>query len=410
MLKSIIFIFFFTFVIKIFSFFYRKCFFQKKKRVHSLVTIMIVTKILNKKINKMKKLFFYVFILSIYITNTYAQQKGPHISFEKTTHDFGTIYEEDSNVSVKFIFKNTGTEPVVIQNVHASCGCTTPDWSKMPVNPGKEGFIEATYSPKGTTGAFSKTVSVSTNAELQPIVLRIKGEVAKKEDDLAKNYPVDFVKFKGEAESISFGQIKNTEQKIKYLNIYNSSEVAIKIEGNDLPSHISVQTIPQVIEPKGKGKLSVTYNTPKKNAWDYNMDVIMLKVNGNLIEKTIRISATITEDFTKMSEKDLAKAPKITFKEKTFDFGKIKQGEKVEFEFEFTNEGKNDLIIRKTHASCGCTAINMSEKEIKSGKTGSIKAVFSSVGKSGIQNKTITIITNDPQNEKIILWIKGEVE
>lgn len=357
----------------------------------------------------MKKIILILSMLYFGVNQIDAQQKGPHISFEKKMHDFGKIQEKNGSVTIKYIFSNTGTEPVIIQKVRSSCGCTTPDWTKTPINPGKKGFIAATFSPEGRIGAFSKTVTVTTNAELQPIVLRLKGEVSKDADNIAKSYPSTFGELRTKVEFLAFGQIKNTEVKTKYIDIYNPTDKPLKIGIENLPGHLNIESIPAIIEPKNKGKLKITYNAEKKGSWDYSLDRFKLKVNDKLIQRAIAISATINEDFSKMSEKDLAKAPKIKFKEKTFEFGTLKQGEKIEFQFEFTNEGKNDLVIRKTRASCGCTAVNMSEKEIKTGKTGVIKAVFNSAGKMGKQTKTITVITNDPKNQRIVLWIKGTV-
>lgn len=349
-------------------------------------------------------------ILLLFCIQINAQQKGPHISFETKTHDFGKIFEEDGNVSVKYVFSNTGTVPVIIQQVRSSCGCTTPDWTKTPVNPGKKGFVMATFSPRGRSGNFAKTVSVTTNAEMQPIVLRLKGEVVKKQADFTRIYPSVFGNIRAKKEYVPFGRINNTDSKVKYVDLYNPTDKMVKLTAINTPSHISVTFIPALIPAKGTGKMSITYNASKNNNWDYSLDRFNLKVNGNRISRNITVTATIQEDFSKMSEKELAKAPKINFKEKIFDFGTIKQGEKVEFEFEFTNEGKDDLVIRKTRASCGCTAVNMAEKQIKSGKSGKIKAIFNSAGKIGKQTKTITIISNDPKNSRVVLWIKGVIE
>ena len=73
------------------------------------------------------------------------------------------------------------------------------------------------------------------------------------------------------------------------------------------------------------------------------------------------------------------------------------------------NEGKSNLIIRKTKASCGCTAIAPENNVIAPGESTKIKTTFNSAGKKGVQNKTITVITNDPENTTIILNVKGEV-
>ena len=74
-----------------------------------------------------------------------------------------------------------------------------------------------------------------------------------------------------------------------------------------------------------------------------------------------------------------------------------------------TNSGKSDLEIRKVKASCGCTAVQPEKRIITPGESVNIKTVFNSAGKVGNQNKTVTIITNDPKKSKMILWVKGEV-
>ena len=81
----------------------------------------------------------------------------------------------------EFKFKNTGNQPVVIANVQASCGCTTPDWTKTPVLPGKTGIIKAMYNSAGRPGVFNKTVTVTSNAAEPSKVLSIKGTVLTKE-------------------------------------------------------------------------------------------------------------------------------------------------------------------------------------------------------------------------------------
>jgi Protein of unknown function (DUF1573) len=90
-------------------------------------------------------------------------------------HDFGKI-KQGVPASYTFNFKNTGKVALVIVSVQPSCGCTTPEWSRQPVQPGQEGFIKATYNAAGS-GPFEKTVTVTANIETGTVVLRIKGEV-----------------------------------------------------------------------------------------------------------------------------------------------------------------------------------------------------------------------------------------
>jgi hypothetical protein len=156
--------------------------------------------------------------------------------------------------------------------------------------------------------------------------------------------------------------------------------------------------------------LVATYNAPSRNDWGFVIDRMGLKVNGKSERNySMVVSANIEEDFSSLSEAELANAPVINVDDPEFQFGTIKQGEKVEHTYVLTNSGKSDLHIRKVSASCGCTAVQPDKKVIAPGESVNIKTVFNSAGKVGNQNKTVTIITNDPRKSKMILWVKGQV-
>ena len=102
--------------------------------------------------------------------------KPENLNFKNEVHDFGTV-EEGPAAEYEFAFTNTGKEPLILQNVHASCGCTTPSYSKDPVLPGKTGIVKASFNTVGRPGAFTKSITVATNAGTK--VLTIKGTVEK---------------------------------------------------------------------------------------------------------------------------------------------------------------------------------------------------------------------------------------
>lgn len=91
---------------------------------------------------------------------------------------------------------------------------------------------------------------------------------------------------------------------------------------------------------------------------------------------------------------DKATAPVMTFAKESHDFGQVNEGDKVVFDFFFTNTGKSALIISSATATCGCTVPEYPKQPLAPGKTGIIHVVFNSVGKSGMQNKIITLTTN----------------
>ncbi|MBK7762291.1 MAG: DUF1573 domain-containing protein [Bacteroidetes bacterium] len=110
------------------------------------------------------------------VTNQSAETT---LKFKEEEHNFGTIPEGPS-VSYDFEFKNTGKEPIVLSNVQASCGCTTPTWPKEPIAPGQSSKITATYSTQGRPGQINKTITVTSNVGTK--VLKITGMVEKAPD------------------------------------------------------------------------------------------------------------------------------------------------------------------------------------------------------------------------------------
>jgi len=111
--------------------------------------------------------------------STPAQNADLTMKFRNEDHSFGNIPEGPS-VSYDFEFKNNGKEPIVLSNVQASCGCTTPTWPKEPIAPGKSAKITATYNTQGRPGPFSKTITVTSNVGSK--VLKIAGTVEKAPD------------------------------------------------------------------------------------------------------------------------------------------------------------------------------------------------------------------------------------
>ncbi|HYG02405.1 MAG TPA: DUF1573 domain-containing protein [Chryseosolibacter sp.] len=103
----------------------------------------------------------------------------PVIEFADLEYDFGTI-AEGNVVEHTFEVKNTGEAPLIIQNAQPSCGCTVPDWTKTPIEPGKTGFVKAKFDSKGKPGMQNKTITVTSNSWPKQTVLRFKANVTPK--------------------------------------------------------------------------------------------------------------------------------------------------------------------------------------------------------------------------------------
>lgn len=124
---------------------------------------------------------FAAMSLGIVCAQEKAEQKavpthGPKIEFNELVHNYGTIAKQSDGNCV-FEFTNKGTEPLILSNVRASCGCTVPTWSKEPIMPGQKGEIKVHYNTNNM-GGFNKSITVTSNAvDVPRVVLKIKGQV-----------------------------------------------------------------------------------------------------------------------------------------------------------------------------------------------------------------------------------------
>ena len=141
----------------------------------------------------MKKLFS-ILLISVFVVSTSCSQSpdsllrknkdGPKIEFENQVHDFGTILQGGDG-KYEFVFTNTGKEPLILNNVKSSCGCTKPEWSVEPVKRGEKAVVKVGYNTK-LVGPFTKTITVFSNASNSTVTLTIKGAVTPAEQPAEK--------------------------------------------------------------------------------------------------------------------------------------------------------------------------------------------------------------------------------
>ena len=122
----------------------------------------------------MKKI---VFLVCFSFAGLVSMAQEGVAKFKETRHNFGTV-KLNNSASTNFSFTNTTNKPLIIETATASCGCTTPEYPKKPILPGKSAMIKATYNA-ATTGHFDKSVTVKFAGIEQPVILIITGDVVK---------------------------------------------------------------------------------------------------------------------------------------------------------------------------------------------------------------------------------------
>jgi len=180
---------------------------------------------------EMRKNIFIIALLCLVLVGFGANAQG-ELTFEKETHDFGTI-AEGTQATYEFTVKNVGNQPVVIANVQPSCGCTSPDWTKTPILPGKTGVIKAVYNSAGRPGPFHKSISVTSNAKNPNNVIYIKGIVGAK--DLKTSYTQEQKLMSPRLAigrtSYSFGKLEKGQKAVAQFVIKNTGRQDLVVQG-----------------------------------------------------------------------------------------------------------------------------------------------------------------------------------
>lgn len=332
---------------------------------------------------------------------TTAAQQAPQLQFREETYNFGTIGELKGPVTHEFVFTNNSARPVRILKVQASCGCTTPGWSKDVVKPGGKGFIQASYNPRGRPGFFTKSLTVTTDLDANPIILQIKGQVVNDEKPSAADYPVTNGNLKMRVSSFNMGRVLiKDEYAMREFAVMNNGADTITFTGKFVsPSYIKVDVQPRVLLPGQKGVIRVSYNGAVKKRYGFQSDNVEIETNDKLKPvKSFSVYATLEDYFPEMSPAELAKAPQLTLESYELDLGNISAGSAGEKLVVFTNTGKKELELRSIQPNCTCIAASADKTSLKPGESGTIRISFSPNDRKGTQNKAITFYSNDPKH------------
>ncbi len=341
------------------------------------------------------------------------EKKLARIDFAEKAHDFGQVQEENGPIKHTFEFENTGEVPVKITGVQASCGCTTPDWTREEIQPGSKGIIVAQYDPANRPGQFDKALTVNTNAEPNVVILTIKGVVKPRPRTAEDDFPTEMGNLRVKYRGFNFGKLTTEGPVTKTFEVYNQGKKPLVFSDKVIsPSHVKVSFRPKEIAPESRGEVVISYDVAGLNDLGWVSDNLVLFTNeeGENSKKNFSVIATIEEYFPPMTEEELAQAPRLQLEKTTYDFGKTKEGDKVVAEFVITNGGRKELNIRKTKANCGCTVSSPEKDTLQPGESSKITATLDTRGLRGNQFKNITIFSNDPTAPTQTVTIKGEVQ
>ncbi len=347
----------------------------------------------------MKEVVFGLF-LTLILSQGLAQ-KAKQLAFLEETHDFGMVEENKGPVTHEFLFVNNSNRPVRILKVQASCGCTTPGWSKEEIPPGQQGFVQASYNPQGRPGYFNKSLTVTTDLEPNPVILHIKGHVANLQNPSPSDLPVAKGSLRFRTASLNMGRVfRKDEYAVREFPVKNAGDTPVSFSGEfDHPSYITVDVQPRVLEPGASGVIRVGYNGALKDQYGFQSDNLVIHTDDSAAPlKSFTVFATLEDLFPEMTAAELESAPKLAFSSNVLDLGNIKSNTTTEREITFTNTGRKELELRGIQSNCSCVTATAAKTKLKPGESSTIRISFNPADRSGTQNKSVAFYSNDPRN------------
>ncbi len=342
----------------------------------------------------MKRISLLIVCFLASLTFAWAQNK---VTFNETTHDFGQVPEKGGNVSCDFILTNQTNVPMVISRVTASCGCTTPAWTKEPVAPGKTGKVTATYAPLGRPVPFSKTISVYTNVQDEPFILTIKGDVIAGKASPEEEFPIAFGYLRLKQNMIFFNQIGAAENRKMDVEVYNSASAPISLKFDKLPKYITVTTDPVAIPAATAAKMTITVNAKMAQKYGKFNDIFNIIVANDVkgaANNKFTVNGVFTNDFSQAG--DPANAPKMNLSTSQIHFDK--SAGNPSYVLKISNSGKSDLKLLDIQSDNPVVVLSKNKGVVKPGDIFEAKVYLQSQKIKSQLSSTITIVTNDPNS------------
>lgn len=327
------------------------------------------------------------------------------VGFSDKMYDFGTIKEINGAVFYNFEFVNTGKAPVLIKNVESSCGCTSPQWSKEPVLPGKKGFVKATFDPKDRPGFFDKTITVYSNANTPVVELKIKGNVEGRARTMLDDFPYELPSgLRLSLESISLMKVRKGETKTMQFGVFNNSGKEAVLSFSGLPAHLKMSVSSPKIDNKAQAVITASYNSGLKGEYGLNEESVTMVVNGK--NYTLPVSIFVEEDFSQIN---LSSAPAIDADKKFHNFGNTSSSQQQTFVYLIKNSGNAPMKIHRFYTNDKRVEVEMAKTQLQPGETLPLTVKTRIGAEPGKLTSLISVISNCPLNPEFNLRFYGEI-
>ena len=312
-------------------------------------------------------------------------------------------------VTSEFKMKNDDNRALRISEVKKSCGCTSVEYPTQSIAPGEEFVVKMTYDAK-QMGTFIKQLLLYSNASGEPYMLTMQGKVVEQMSDFSGSYDYMLGALKADVQEIEFDDVNRGDRPVQRIHIFNPTDETMEPVVMHLPSYLSAQVSPSKLAPHHGGEVTIVLDSKKLRDFGLNQTSIYLgerpgdKVSS---EKEITASAVLLPDFDNMTEAQKESAPKIVLSTTNLNLGSFDGKKKLKGEIVISNEGKSTLDIRSMQMFNIGMQVALNKSHLKPGETAKLKitVIASDLAKAKVKNPRVLMITNDPNQAKVLIRI-----
>lgn len=331
------------------------------------------------------------------------------------SHDFGAFDEELGTVYCTFSLVNTGTEPLAILSARANCGCTRPEYSTSPVQPGDTLKVRVGFDPKGRPGKFQKYITVDCSGAPTRTRLTIAGTVIGSGNTLRSRYPVNAGAVRLRSTTIPYGKVLKGKTSGQYLEAYNASSDTIAPTVGRAPRYINTIVQPAKVAPGENFIISTVFHPDATPLYGIVSDSLIFYPDGPDRSAPVRIEtvAIISEDFSNLTPQQLQNAPLIDTDVTAIDLERLDRSHKpLTRTFFIENQGKSPLLIRRMSCHDPAVSFKLDKTKIAPGKKTKVTVTVNPalVKSSELLNARINIISNDPAHPSVIVRVVAEMQ
>lgn len=320
------------------------------------------------------------------------------LSFADTIWNFGRIKEVDGKVSHTFVCRNTSSEPVVIVDIAASCGCTVPEYSRKPILPGEQTSVKVTYDPQNRPGTFAKSLEVYGAGRALLAELQIKGNVIERERTIEELYPFDMgggLRFDANYNAFSYiYQGRTSEGVIGYVNTL-SHPISLSLTPVKRSGMLQIEA-PKIIGAGERGKIFLRYNiVASSGLYGTIDDVLAVSVSGEKSRYPLSMHGVVVDNPDSMSD---ISAPEAVISQNIIKFGTLKRnGAKRHSSFVLENVGLAPLVVRKVECGYGLScSLRAGQSVAADAKVQATVSITPSLADVGSYSAYVIVITSDP--------------